>query len=100
MQCLVYSLRLSSSSWLKGYVPTDATGDGLYQLIDLATLCLAGYLVFCCLSKHKDTYQAELDGFQIQPLIMACLCLGVVIHPDLNDRPLFDIAWTASLYID
>merc|ERR1719498_1274117 len=56
MQCFVYGLRLSSSTWLKGYIPTDETGDGLYQVLDLATLGLAVYLISRCRSVHRSTY--------------------------------------------
>merc|ERR1719261_1641703 len=100
MQCLVYGLRLSSSTWLKGYIPTDSTGDGLYQFMDIATLGLAIYLIHCCINTYQGSYQWELDNLQIKLLVMACGCLAVLVHPDLNDRPIFDIAWTASLYID
>ena len=32
--------------------------------------------------------------------MMFCSAMAVLVHPDLNDRPLFDTLWTASLYID
>jgi len=100
MQCFVYGLRLSSSTWLKGYIPTDATGDGLYQLLDFCTLGLAAYLIFCFKGIYKHSYQEQYDTLEIKPMIMACSALAVLIHPDLNDRPLFDTLWTSSLYID
>ena len=100
MQSFVYGFRLSSSTWLKGYIPTDTTGDGLYQLLDLATLCVALYLIYCCLTWYKPSYQEQYDTFEIKPLMMFCSAMAVLIHPDLNDRPLFDTLWTASLYID
>lgn len=100
MQCFVYGLRLSSSSWLKGYIPTDSTGDGLYQVLDLCTMMVAMYLIHSCAVTHRSSYQEKYDGVEIKPLIMLCALLAVLVHPDLNDRPLFDVAWTTSLYID
>merc|ERR1719478_553121 len=100
MQCFVYGFRLSSSTWLKGYIPTDATGDFLYQILDLATLCMACYLILCCTKWHASSYQEQFDTLEIKPVIMACSAVAVLVHPDLNDRPLFDTLWTASLYID
>ena len=100
MQSFVYGFRLSSSTWLKGYIPTDTTGDGLYQALDLATLGVAGYLIFCCKTCHRSSYQEQYDSFEIKPLMMFCCAMAVLIRPDLNDRPLFDTLWTASLYID
>ena len=62
MQCFVYGLRLCSSSWLRGYVPVDGTGDGLYQSLDLVALLMALHLVYCFHSqKYAHTYDAELD---------------------------------------
>merc|ERR1719456_308473 len=39
----VYISRLSSTTWLKGYIPTDSTGEWLYQAMD--GMCL-GMLIF------------------------------------------------------
>jgi ER lumen protein retaining receptor len=100
MQCFVYTLRLSSSTWLKGYIPIDATGDGLYQGLDIASLGLAGYLIYSCMIKYRQSYQGWHDTCEIELLVMLCCALAVMVHPDLNDRPLFDTAWAASLYID
>merc|ERR550514_1027120 len=72
MQCFVYGLRLSSSTWLKGYIPTDTTGDGLYQLLDMATLCLAVYMILCCTKWYAPSYQEQFDTLEIKPVVMAC----------------------------
>merc|ERR1719487_1203325 len=101
MQCCVYALRLCSSSWLRGYVPVDGTGDGLYQCLDLTALLMALHLVYCFQSRqYSHTYQAELDTVDAKLMIVVCITLAVLLHPDLNDRPLFDTTWTAALYID
>jgi len=101
MQCFVYGLRLCSSSWLRGYVPVDGTGDGLYQSLDLVALLMALHLVYCFHSRqYAHTYQAELDTVDAKLMIVVCITLAVLVHPDLNDRPLFDTTWTAALYID
>merc|ERR550537_449132 len=31
---------------------------------------------------------------------MLCVALAIVVHPELNEWVTFDIAWTASLYVD
>merc|ERR1719498_1820954 len=38
LQAMSYSLRLSSTTWLKGYIPVDGTGDWLYQILDVSAL--------------------------------------------------------------
>merc|ERR1719181_182961 len=36
----------------------------------------------------------------VRNMVMGCVALAVVVHPDLNDWDVFDIAWTVSLYLD
>merc|ERR1719265_1786166 len=38
MQSFVHGLRLCSTTWLKGYIPADETGDFLYQFLDVFVL--------------------------------------------------------------
>merc|ERR1719421_529216 len=56
VQSLVYACRLSSTTWLKGYIPTDSTGDYLYQVLDMFTLFVALRLVYCCAKSHQQSY--------------------------------------------
>merc|ERR1719456_81507 len=65
MQTLVYACRLSSTTWLKGYIPTDTTGDYLYQVMDMLTLLVALRIVYCCVKTHRHSYQAEYDSMEI-----------------------------------
>merc|ERR1719502_2576772 len=72
MQTLVYAFRLSSTTWLKGYIPTDTTGDYLYQVMDMLTLMVALRIVYCCAKTHRHSYQADYDTFSILPLVLGC----------------------------
>merc|ERR1719440_902473 len=36
----VYCSRLSSTLWLRGYIPTDSTGNWLYQMTDAMSLAV------------------------------------------------------------
>merc|ERR1719188_837466 len=40
LDACAFSFRLSSTLWLDGYLPTDASGDGVYQLVDASSLVL------------------------------------------------------------
>merc|ERR1712083_432771 len=42
---LSLSLRLSSTTWLQGYLPVDASGDGLFQTVDVVTLAASTLLL-------------------------------------------------------
>jgi len=101
MQSLSYALRLCSTSWLKGYIPVDSTGDWLYQLSDFAAMCIC--LRLCWLAYYSDlaySYDSEKDTFPAKPVVCFCCTLAILVHPDLNNRPIFDAVWTAALYID
>merc|ERR550514_1408881 len=52
------------------------------------------------MKSHRHTYQKDHDTMDIKPLLFGCAVLAVVVHPDLNEFPLFDILWATSLYID
>jgi hypothetical protein len=102
LQChaLVYMSRLSSTTWLKGYIPTDSTGNGLYQACDAMSLLTVLCLLYFVHKRYESTYQREQDDFDISYLLGFCFCLAVVLHPHLNSRPLFDTLWTFALYVD
>merc|ERR1719473_2284473 len=100
LQAISYSLRLSSTTWLKGYIPVDGTGDWLYQVLDVSALLMALKLIHCVYKTHRSTYQEDCDGFNVVNTAIVCFVLAVVIHPDLNARPVFDTLWTTALYID
>merc|ERR1719217_1575427 len=100
LQALSYGLRLCSTTWLKGYIPVDGTGDWLYQMLDASALLMALKLIHCVYKTHRATYQEDCDGFNVVNTAIVCFVLAVVIHPDLNARPVFDTLWTTALYID
>merc|ERR1719310_896606 len=66
LQALSCALRLSSTTWLNGYVPVDGTGDWLYQLLDVCALLLVIQLLYCMFRTHRCTYQEEQDNFNIE----------------------------------
>jgi ER lumen protein retaining receptor len=100
LQAVSYVLRLCSTTWLKGYIPVDATGDWLYQFLDVAALLMALQIIRCIFKSHRRTYQEESDTFNARTAVIVCVVLAVLVHPDLNARPVFDTLWTTGLYID
>merc|ERR1719230_1953821 len=86
LQALSYGLRLCSTTWLKGYIPVDGTGDWLYQMLDASALLMALKLIHCVYKTHRATYQEDCDGFNVMYTAVACFVLAVLIHPDLNAR--------------
>lgn len=100
LQALSIVFRLCSTTWLKGYIPVDGTGDWLYQILDIITLCLILQILHCVFKTHRPSYQEEHDSFNVQVVALGCFVLASLVHPDLNNRPVFDTLWTTALYID
>jgi hypothetical protein len=92
--------RLGTTLWLDGYLPTDKSGEWIYQLGDVFSFLLVLQILFCIRVSHKATYQPGQDTFDVRNLIMGAVVLAVLIHPEMNAWTPFDILWTAHLYID
>merc|ERR1719277_2624785 len=91
--------RLSSTLWLDGYLPADASGDWMYQAVDICSLALVLWLVYQVLVVHKNTYQEAEDTFPSIHVALGAVVLAFIFHPDMDDLPLFDSLWMAGLNI-
>lgn len=100
MQALSFVMRLCCTSWLRGYIPIDSTGDWLYQLGDFTALCLCIQIWYAAHFRFAETYDVNADSFRVTGLIVLCIFFAILVHPDLNNRPFFDALWTAALYVD
>lgn len=97
LDALALVCRLSATTHLNGYIPSDYTGDWLYQSFDF--LCLVGalWLLREILVVQADSYEAEADEMNVGPFAAGAFILAACFHADLNDRPIFDALWLASL---
>jgi len=93
------SLRLSSTTWLNGYLPVDMTGDWIYQLFDITSLAILSWLLHQAFFKQQHTYQASEDTLAVSPIVLGCALLAALLHADMNARPVFDALWLAGLLI-
>jgi len=102
MYAVTLCFRLSSTVHLNGYLPVDQTGDWAYQAIEIGCLCLVGYLMRCTFVTHRATYQEQHDSFPFtaQQMIMGCFICAVMVHPNLDRWPFFDIMWTTGCYLE
>merc|ERR1719262_276574 len=92
--------RLGSSLFLDGYLPTDKSGDWIYQLGDVLSLLMVLQILYYVYGAYKSSYQFEADTLDIRNLIMGAVVLAVLIHPDMNSSVPMDIVWTTHLYVD
>lgn len=95
-----FAFRLSSTLWLRGYLPADETGSWMFQFCDVAAL-ICSLFILRAVKQFGTEDQASDDAcFPATKAVLVCFILATLIHPDLNDRPMFDIFWTTSLYIN
>jgi len=92
--------RLSSTLWLQGYLPVDASGDWVFQAVELCTLTLVIWLLYHVLVQQRATYQSEADSCPAVPLMLLSLMLAALFHADMNARPVFDTLWMTGLFAD
>jgi len=99
LDILAICFRLSSTLWLNGYLPVDATGDHIFQVIDACSLAILVWLLYQALVVKRDTYQAEQDSFGVLPLVLGAAFLAAVLHGDMNAKPVFDTLWMTGLFV-
>lgn len=101
LDALALCCRLSSTTWLQGYLPVDASGDWVYQAVDVCSLGLVGWLLYELLSgdRGRASYQADADSCPVLPLVVAAVILAAFLHASMNARPIFDTLWMAGLFI-
>jgi len=100
MDAFALCCRLSSTLWLHGYLPVDASGDWVFQAVEICTLTLIVGLLYYVLVQQKSSYQSEADSCPVVPLILGSLMLAALLHADLNARPVFDTLWMTGLFSD
>ena len=93
------SLRLSSTLLFHGYLPNDKSGDHIYQCIDICSLVLIAFLLQNVLVTFRHTYQEHDDDMCVAPMVIVSLLLGLLLHGDMDDNPLFDSLWLAGLFV-
>merc|ERR1740117_337546 len=99
LDALALCCRLSSTLWLNGYLPVDASGDHIYQIIDILSLGVVAWLLHQVLVVKKHTYQAEEDTLPILPMAIGALVFAGLLHGNMNGRPIFDSLWMASVFV-
>jgi len=99
LDALAICCRLSNTVWLNGYLPVDASGDFIFQAIDVCSLMILAWLLHQVLVVKRGTYQAEDDTLSISPMIIGSILLAALLHGNMNMRPLFDTLWMTGLFV-
>merc|ERR1719454_1862958 len=70
LDALAICCRLSSTLWLNGYLPVDASGDYIFQVIDICSLGILMWLLYQVFVVRRHTYQGEADSLVIFPMVI------------------------------
>jgi len=99
LEAMAIACRLSSTTWLLGYLPADASGDYLYQCFDILSLILVLVLLYQILKVKRSTYDADYDEMNVTPFVVVSFILACLFHANLDRRPIFDILWMCGLFL-
>jgi len=99
LYAIALGCRLSSTTWLQGYLPDDKTGDYVYQIFDALSLAMILLLLFCVLKAQSKTYEAGDDALPATPFVLGSLVFAGLLHGDLDARPIFDTLWMCGLFV-
>eukprot|EP00927_Polykrikos_kofoidii_P057098 TRINITY_DN51205_c0_g1_i1.p1 TRINITY_DN51205_c0_g1~~TRINITY_DN51205_c0_g1_i1.p1 ORF type:complete len:282 (-),score=39.96 TRINITY_DN51205_c0_g1_i1:153-998(-) len=99
LHALGHVCRLSSTTWLNGYLPVDVSGDGFFQTVDVIALGMLLWILHRIHFVHADAYDRTVDSFPVTPLVICAFVLASIFHADMNLRPLFDTLWMTGLFL-
>jgi hypothetical protein len=98
LEACALSFKLCSTLWLDGYLPSDRSGDFIYQSIDVCSLLLLVFLIHRVLVTQRESYQATEDTMRCLPILSLCVGLAALLHGDMDDSRIFDTLWLAGLF--
>lgn len=99
LQAIACCLRLSSTTWLLGYLPLDKSGDYEYQGFDIVSLAMACLLLYKVRKAQAEANDSDGDTLPATPLAVICWIGAVLMHADLDERPIFDAMWMCGIFI-
>ena len=104
-----FVFRLLSILRHQGYLPFDKTGDWFYHVIEFASLASVALVLFGAFGPLKSTYDAKYDKFGnlnvpaeygVVYLVVPCVVMALMFHPELNKEFFSDVCWTFSMYLE
>jgi ER lumen protein retaining receptor len=99
LDALALACRLSSTTWLEGYLPADQTGDYLYQIFDALSLAMVLWVMYRVINAKRSSCEEDDDALPALPFAVGSVILAGLLHGDLNDRPIFDALWMCGLFL-
>jgi hypothetical protein len=90
--------RLTATVFEVSYLPSDQTGDWIYQAFDGLSLAMVLWVLYRVCIVQRTTYEADEDAFPAMPLALGSLVLAAVFHANLNQSPFYDTMWMCGVY--
>jgi len=94
------AFKLSSTMWLNGYLPVDATGDFVFQATDVCSLLIVLWILYTAKTETRARSAEDKDDLSVVPVVIVSLFVAALMHGDMNARPLFDTLWMTGLLVD
>jgi len=98
LEAVALVCRLSSTTWLEGYLPNDASGDHLYQAFDFVSLGLVLAFLYH-MRVQRESYEADNDNLSAVVFVVVSFVLACILHADLDEMPFFDAIWMCGLFV-
>jgi len=100
LHALAFACRLSSTTWLNGYLPADPSGDWIYQAFDVLSLLIASRLLMQIMaSGASGSRKPKLDIAVVMATLFLALVLAAVFRANMDKRPVFDTLWMAGVFL-
>jgi hypothetical protein len=100
LEALALCCKLSSTLYLDGYLPNDASGDWFYQAADVCSLLVVLWLLHQILVTRRSAYQADEDSAPYVPtVVVVCILLSALLHGDMDNYPLFDMLYMCGILL-
>jgi hypothetical protein len=99
LEAFALSCRLSTTVWLEGYVPTDHTGDFLYQCIDALSLSLVLGLLYRVRKASDRTNEVDADSLPVIPFMAGSVVIACLCHGNIMTWQIFDAIYMCGLYV-
>ena len=93
--------RLTSTLFYIGYLPSDSTGTWVYQLSEIVSFSICGFLLYLMYYKYKETSDFMLDNkLPFYYLAIPTYLIAIIIRSNLNQNMFTDINWCFSMYLE
>jgi len=101
LHALALACRLSSTTWLNGYLPVDASGDWIYQAFDVLALITTLSLIARLTSSTDDNrMQTKLvDKPGVVKVLFVAFVASSFLHANMDKRPIFDTLWMTGVFL-